>query len=114
MDDKITLRGGFIPYLFISCHPRNINLRNNEKNFTNLNNFRGFQCDNIRTVFSATTFAQDFTVSPSPVSVDGDVSTTLIEAPSKVINNTDGVLNLRWERVVEDIPAEWQTPNGKP
>lgn len=60
-------------------------------------------------VFSAATFAQDFTISPSPVNVEGDVNTALIEAPSKVTNNTGDVLNLRWERVVEDIPAEWQT-----
>lgn len=58
--------------------------------------------------FSAGLVAQDFTVNPSPVNVTGDANTSLIEASSKVINNTSEVLNLRWERI-EEIPSEWQT-----
>ncbi len=60
-------------------------------------------------VFSAPIFAQIFTISPSPVQVTGDVSTFRTEAPSTVTNNTDEVLNLRWERIEEDVPAEWNT-----
>jgi len=58
--------------------------------------------------FSAGLLAQDFTLAPSPVNVSGDPSTALIEAPSKVVNNTNGILKLRWKRI-EDIPDEWQT-----
>lgn len=58
--------------------------------------------------FSAGLLAQNFTVSPSPVDVTGNSSTSLIEASSQVINNTNEVLNLRWERI-EEIPSEWET-----
>jgi len=60
-------------------------------------------------VFSVTIFAQSFSISPSPVHVTGDASAFRIEAPSIVTNNTNEVLNLRWERIEEELPAEWVT-----
>jgi len=62
------------------------------------------------TIFGATTFAQDFIVSPSPVSVSGLPGDQFIDASSKVINQTNETLNLRWERIIIDIPTEWDAP----
>lgn len=60
-------------------------------------------------LMSVAMFAQDFTVTPSPVSIDGDASASSIDASSKVVNNTDNTLNLRWERIVISTPNEWDT-----
>lgn len=61
-------------------------------------------------VFSAAAFAQSFTVEPSPASASGLPSDQFIDASSLVINQTNETLNLRWERVVIDMPAEWDAP----
>lgn len=61
-------------------------------------------------VFSVTTFAQNFTVEPSPANASGLPADQFIDASSKVINQTNETLNLRWERVVIDIPTEWDAP----
>lgn len=50
---------------------------------------------------------EDFYITPKPVNVTGDASASSIEAPSKVVNKTDDVLNLRWERFVIDMPSGW-------
>jgi len=51
--------------------------------------------------------AQDFTVTPSPVSVEGIATASSIDASSKVVNNTSNTLELRWERVVISMPNGW-------
>ncbi len=61
-------------------------------------------------VFGATTFAQNFTVEPSPASASGEPEDQFIDASSLVINQTNQTLNLRWERIVIDMPAEWDAP----
>lgn len=60
-------------------------------------------------LMSVAVSAQDFTVTPSPVSVDGDANASSIDASSKVVNNTDNTLNLRWERIVISTPDGWDT-----
>ena len=124
------LRGGFFPYFCISCLRYHFKKTEFELKFTQKSDNQLFKYSSLRELtetskvkimrrilltlivlafVSAGLVAQDFTVSPSPVSVTGDPDAALVEAPSKVTNNTNNVLNLRWERVVEDIPVEWQT-----
>ncbi len=54
-------------------------------------------------------FAQSFTVYPSPASVSGLASEPYFEAVSHVENNTSNELTLYWERIVNDIPADWNS-----
>lgn len=61
-------------------------------------------------IFSVATFAQNFIVEPSPANVSGLPGDQSMDASSKVINQTNETLNLRWERIVIDMPSEWDAP----
>ena len=66
------------------------------------------------TVFSSTTFAQNFTVTPIPsygfANLDDPQSgPDDVVAEALISNNTSDTLFLKWERIVNDKPESWET-----
>ncbi len=57
--------------------------------------------------------AQNFTVTPNPISIEVDLNTTAnpyeIIGESIITNNTSDTLKLKWERIVNDKPDCWET-----
>lgn len=62
--------------------------------------------------------AQSFSISPNPAYGDADLDanpfTIEIVAEAFISNNTDEVLNLKWERIVNDKPECWFTAVSDP
>ncbi len=65
-------------------------------------------------VISSATIAQNYTVSPNPVSASADLDNPNthpddVEAHAGISNNTSDTLFMRWERVYNDKPDSWET-----
>ena len=64
----------------------------------------------VSAIFTAN-YGQSFSVTPNPVNMEVDLSTASnpidIVAEAVISNHTTDTLRLKWERVVNDIPACW-------
>ncbi len=53
--------------------------------------------------------AQNFTLEPIPSFVEGPAAWQPLIAFAEITNHTDTFQTVRWQRIVEDIPVDWNS-----